>query len=152
MDQMKKIYLTGLFILIFFNAFAQYNRGYRLVADKAFDQKNYYAAAYYYSKAMGEKKSDPQLDIAFDSKFAFVKKTSAADSAWLFYRAGESYRLYENYREAEPKYNKVLQAGYDRDYPLTRLWYAICLRAGGQYDKAIEELTKFLAVFNGEKE
>ncbi|HVS92320.1 MAG TPA: OmpA family protein [Mucilaginibacter sp.] len=147
---MKKIYLAILFCFILPVAFGQSAKTYRLLGDKAFNNKNYYEAAYYYAVALGERHDvSPGLEIPFHSNFGKNKKINPADRGYLLYQLAESYRLFEDYTDAEYYYERV-RGGYEADYPLTRLWCAVCMRANRKFDKAINLLMQFRYSYKGD--
>ncbi|MBS1525883.1 MAG: OmpA family protein [Bacteroidetes bacterium] len=148
---MRKIYLVILFCCLLPTAFAQSARTYRLLGDKAFAIRNYYEAAYYYAVALGERPpASSGLEMPFHSNFRKNQKLSPADSVYLLYQLAESDRLFENYNDAGKYYQSVLAARDHSDYPLTRLWYGICLRANRQMDEAITQLTQFRDAYQGD--
>jgi OmpA-OmpF porin, OOP family len=148
---MKNIYLPVLFCFTFSIAFAQSVKTYRNTGDRAFSEKNYYEAAYYYGRALGERKQlRPELEIPFHSSFRKPGKLNPADSAYFLYQLAESYRLFEDYKDSGIHYKRLLDAKYDELYPLARLWYGICLRAQAQFDAAITQLVQFRSSYTGE--
>src|ERR1700761_6862253 len=105
---MKNIYLPVLFCFSLSIAFAQSVKTYRSAGDKAFNEKNYYEAAYYYARALGEKKKlRPELEIPYHSNFRKPGKLNPADSAYFLYQLAESYRLFEDYNDAGIHYKKM---------------------------------------------
>lgn len=147
---MKRICFVVLFSLTLSAALAQYKTC-RALGDKAFEDKNYYEAAYYYGRAIGERaKIAPGLEMPFNTKFRSLKKISPADSAYAVFRLAESYRLFEDYREAEIYYKRILSAGHENEYPLARLWYGVCLRTDGKFDEAIAQLEQFRKTYNSD--
>ncbi len=91
------------------------------VADKYFDNFEYYLAAQEYSRAVSE---DPEYIYA------------------IYYLA-ESYRLFFNYDDAKKYYRLILEKNKEA-YPLARYWYANMLKNKGQYAEALENFEKFL--------
>ena len=64
----------------------------------------------------------------------------------MYYRLAESYRLYQDYINAEEWYSKVI----GENYPLARLWYGVCLRANSHFDEAVKHLQQFAAGYQGD--
>lgn len=130
--KMKKslIILFAMFMSVRMNA-QQYPE-YKRSGDKAFVHKEYFEAAYFYKKYLDEKKG---------KKLKYTLFT--------YYRLAESYRLYENYAEAKAWYKKVIDTDAAK-YPLARLWYGVCLRAGANFDEATAQLQQFKDTYNGE--
>lgn len=97
------------------------------VADKYFDNFEYYLAAQEYLKAVNE---DP-------------------DYVYAIYHLAESYRLFFNYDNAKKYYRLTLEKNKDA-YPLARYWYANMLKNKGQYAEALENFEKFLVEYPDE--
>jgi Tfp pilus assembly protein PilF len=91
------------------------------LADKYFDNYEYFLAAQEYEKALN---ANP------DNKYAL-------------FRLAESYRLFFNYDKAEEFYKKAAQfAG--KEYPLSGFWYALMMKTNGKYVDAKKEFAKYL--------
>jgi OOP family OmpA-OmpF porin len=152
---MKKILLILLILGNCIAAKAQYSKDNpRALADKAFDNKDWYEAAYYYRKAAEGMSLITQQSIPYTGGGKSVKKDPKGlkpeEKAYISFRLGESYRGYENYLEAQPWYFKVLEENQEAQYPLSRLWYGVCLRATQNFDEAIKQLTQFNQAYNGD--
>ncbi|WPU93814.1 OmpA family protein [Mucilaginibacter sabulilitoris] len=149
---MKKIFITLLVLIVVKGAFAQYAKDNpKVYGDKAFTNKDYYEAAFYYKKAADGLSLTTLQAIPYQAGEKKTKKPAKkSDRAYLCYRLGESYRMYENYLEAEGWYNKVLTENFETEYPLARLWYGVCLRANQHFDEAITQLEQFNANYKGE--
>jgi len=132
-------------------AFGQYNTNFRELGDKAYQNKNFYEAAYYYKKSADGLNIIPKGDqIPYQTKLTKKVTVRAEDVNYVSYQLAESYRQYENYLQAEGWYNKVLSVGADSIYPLSRFWYGICLRANQHYDGAIKQLSQFKDGYHGD--
>ncbi|HTD98546.1 MAG TPA: OmpA family protein [Mucilaginibacter sp.] len=142
---MKILYAIFCTFFISTGVFAQYHT-FKSKADKAFENKNYYEAAYYYRKAVEDKKSS-QAKIPFYSSAGTQKKPGHGEYLYNCYHLAESYRLYENYSQAIEWYNKVLSEDNGYNYPYARLWYGICLRAGQQFHEALKQLKQFVILY-----
>ncbi|RYU91399.1 hypothetical protein EWM62_05510 [Mucilaginibacter terrigena] len=152
---MKKILTIILIITACTPAMAQYSKDNpRALGDKAFNNKDWYEAAYYYRKAAEGMSLVTLQSIPYSgggkSAKAAAKSGNPDDRAYICYRLGESYRGYENYLEAEPWYFKVIEENNEAKYPLSRLWYGVCLRANQYFDEAIKQLTQFKLSYKGE--
>lgn len=133
---------------IFTDAFAQYT-DLKTSGDKEFKNKNYYGAAFYYKKAEDINHSQPDK-VPFYSGRKISKERIQTERPYIVYQLAESYRLYQNYTEAEVWYNKLLTENYGQNYPLARLWYGVCLRANKHFDEAIKELQQFNTGYKGD--
>jgi OOP family OmpA-OmpF porin len=152
---MKKILLIILILSSCIVANAQYSKDNpRALGDKAFDNKDWYEAAYYYRKAADGMSLVTLQSIPFTGGGKSAKKqikgVKPEDRAYICYRLGESYRGYENYLEAQPWYFKVLEENNEAKYPLSRFWYGVCLRAAQNFDEAIKQLTQFNLGYQGD--
>ena len=145
---MKNLSLVFFTFFIFTGASAQYG-DLKAQADKAFQNKNYYEAAYYYNKLIAGKDS-AQKNIPFYA--SAPKGQIKAEHNYVLYQLAESYRLYQDYVKAAGWYNKVLNADTVSDYPLTALWYGVCLRANKNFDEAIKHLQQFKVTYKGESQ
>ncbi len=146
---MKNLFLLISSFFIFTGAFAQYNN-FKALGDKAFKDKNYYEAAYYYKSAADGMKALP-TDVPFYSSGKTTKRQIKAERPYICYQLAESYRLYQNYAEAEEWYHKILTENYELAYPLARLWYGVCLRTNDHFDESIKQLKQFNATYKGDK-
>jgi outer membrane protein OmpA-like peptidoglycan-associated protein/tetratricopeptide (TPR) repeat protein len=145
---MKNLYLIFFTFFIATGAFAQYSEV-KALGDKAFKNKDYYQAAFYYKEIAGGAYRK-QGRIPFYADGRATKKKILADRPYVYYRLAESYRLYQNYREAQEWYGKTLDGHYDGNYPLTRLWFGVCCRANKKFDEAIEQLQLFITSYKND--
>jgi OOP family OmpA-OmpF porin len=146
---MKNISFVLLCILFIGGANAQDFTNPKVLGDKAFHNKNYYEAAFYYKKSGEGLNLIKQLQIPYRSDNNDTKKATPTDRAYVSYMLAESYRLYENYLEAEGWYYNVLNESYTDKYPLARFWYGVCLRANQHFDESIKQLEQFKLNFKG---
>lgn len=148
---MKKILFTISILLIVYRAVAQVNTSPKILGDRAFKNKDYYEAAYYYKKAAMGLNIDKEQQMPYLSGSKSTKNNlSAPDKAYISYMLAESYRLYQNYREAEGWYYKLLTENYESQYPLARLWYGVSLRANQRFDEAEKQLQQFITAYKGD--
>jgi len=130
-------------------AFAQYST-LKSLADKAFENKNYYEAAYYYKQTIESKKT-LRAKIPFYSSDKTTKEQINEKRPYIYYQLAESYRMYQNYPEAEKWYGVIVE-NWESDYPLARLWYGVCLRANKNFDLSEKQLQQFVDSYKGDKE
>ena len=142
---MKTIISLNIFIITALSAFGQGPDKSTQLADKEFANKNYYSAAYYYKQTATGLDLLPPAVIPFRDGGPATKKIKPEVNDYVCYQLAESYRLYENYLEAEPWYYKVVNGGNLSKYPLARLWYGICLRANQHFDEAIKQFQLYIA-------
>lgn len=148
---MKKIFLLLTLLLFLCGANAQVSTSPKVLGDKAFKNKDYYEAAFYYKKAALGMNLINEQQMPYRSGSKPSKKTAnGADQAYVSYMLAESYRLYQNYLEAEPWYFKVLTDNFESEYPLARLWYGVSLRANQRFDEAEKQLQQFVTAYKGD--
>ncbi len=131
-----------LFLAPFFSQAQNLVTDFKDLGDKAFANKEYYAASVYYQKVV-----DSQQEKNEDKPYQAHTKTKKAkfSNAYVYYQLAESYRLYRNFVNAQPFYYKVLQEPEAAQYPFALFWYGVCLRTTQQFDEAIKQLELFLA-------
>ncbi|RYE23016.1 MAG: hypothetical protein EOP51_11765 [Sphingobacteriales bacterium] len=148
---MKKLLLTLFITTLLCPAYAQFSGDNTIsLGDKAFKNKDYFEAAYYYKKAAQGVNLLTDLVVPYQSDNKKAKKSNDKNKVYICYQLAESYRLYENYIEAEGWYARVLNANSEDQYPLARLWHGICLRATQKFDDAINDLQQFTTTYKGE--
>ncbi|QQL50413.1 OmpA family protein [Mucilaginibacter ginkgonis] len=150
---MKKYLLILLMGLIACSASAQYENNVKQLADKAFATGKYYEAAYYYKKLADGLKITGMGEIPYEgSNKSKPNKKNAGERLYVMFRLAESYRLYQNFLEAEGWYLKLLNQPDNSAYPLARLWYGVCLRANQHFEEAIKQLQMFDSAYTGDKQ
>lgn len=149
---MKKVIFTLIMMLAYTAVSAQYNDNLRTLGDKAFRNKDYYEAAFYYKKvAEGMRLLTKETEIPFQNiSNKKIEEVKGADRVYVSYQLADSYRLYENYLEAEGWYYKVINDNAEAQYPLSRLWYGVCLRADQHFDESISQLSQFAKAYKGD--
>ncbi len=150
---MKKYTLCLLLVLfgLLPNVRAQYVYDYKHTADVYYNAKDYYSAAQYYNKALGtfKIKNDQVLPYAVAGTAPPAGKLK--DYQQVVARLAESYRLYNDYGNAETWYAQLV--GFNNpQFPQARYWYGICLRANGKYQEALEQLKKFKETYTAADE
>lgn len=149
MNLMKRFTLICILALagLFSSLQAQYVQDYKRTADLYFEQKDFYSAAQYYSKALGTFSVKPgeyrpyQLDKDGKSKQKKLK-----DYEQVVYRLAESYRMYNDFGNAAKYYEEA--TNFDAaQFPLARYWYAVCVRSNAKtsadYEKALAQFKQF---------
>ena len=139
---MKRIALLIIFLMAR-TAFCQV-KAYKDMGDKAFADKDFYTAAYYYDKALQDKSSSSEGTAVpyFSSRLSKAEHDKAVGQ--INYRLAESYRSYHNYLQAESWYKQVADK-YGDAFPDARLWYGVCLRANNHYDEALKQIQTFIS-------
>jgi outer membrane protein OmpA-like peptidoglycan-associated protein len=145
---MRAIIITIFLSAITLTCFGQYGKDFRNLGDRAFADKDYYEAAFYYRKVAEGMHLLQNKEVPFQTMNKAPKKDKPSDATYVSYRLAESYRLYENYIEAEGWYKKTIDAPDMATYPLARLWHGVCLRAIQRFDDAITELQQFNAGYD----
>jgi OOP family OmpA-OmpF porin len=140
-----KLFKTILFLtLMHATAQAQFVTTSKRVADVYFQNKEYYAAAEYYKKALkiSSDSSGFLVPYGFENKMKedLPKKD---DYEYNVYQLATSLRLYKNYRDAQAWYAIAVNFTNPK-YNLSTYWYAETLRANQQYNEAILSFKKFL--------
>lgn len=117
----------------------------RRVADVYFINKEYYAAAEYYKRAL-QISSDTLgflVPYGFENKVRTVKETSKReDYEYAVFQLATSLRLYKNFQDAE-KWYAISNTFTSQKYTLSEFWYGVCLHANLKYNEAIGALNSF---------
>lgn len=136
-----------LFVLCFYStAKAQTYTDSKRMADVYFVNKEYYAAAEYYKKAL---KISPD-SVGFVVPYSFESQISAAKDGpkkdeyeHAVFQLATSLRLYKNFQDAEKWY--AIATGFtNAKYALSTFYYAECLRANLRYEEAINTFNTFI--------
>lgn len=146
--------LTKLFALVLLfssTAFGQGKYDFLRLGDKEFAKKNYFTASQYYLRVF-DQYSDSSTKAYPYSRFTTLNTTKYIDQYYeVMYKLAESYRLYNDYNNAEKWYSKVGLLA-PQQFPLSKLWYGVSLRANGKYDEALNQLTAFRSIYNQKDE
>lgn len=137
-----------IFCVSFSYAQAQLISDHRRVADVYFLNKEYYAAAEYYKKALQISPDSAGFVVpyAFEKKIQ-EQKSRKSDYEYAVFQLATSLRLYKNYQDAE-KWYAIATNFSDPKYALANFWYADCLRANFRFDEAIAAFNSFIAKHN----
>ena len=126
---------------------AQYVSDFKRTADAFYEKGDYYSASLYYEKYLNTKQAAAgngsnykpyALQIASKSG-----KKEVASYEGAIVRLAESYVGYNDFANAE-RYYAIATSFDTADYPLTRYWYAVTLRANTKYADAETQLGEFL--------
>lgn len=136
-----------LFALCFTSlAKAQTSSNSKRMADVYFVNKEYYAAAEYYKKAL---KISPDslgfvVPYGFENQIKAEKDTPKKDDyEYSVFQLATSLRLYKNFQDAEKWY--AIATGFTNSkYALSTFYYAECLRANLRYEDAINSFNAFI--------
>jgi OmpA-OmpF porin, OOP family len=144
---MKKIIATGIIACSLMTANAQFTYDYLRAADNYYKKADYYSAAQYYEKYLGTsgQKLKKEEYSPYTAASAAVKKSNVPVSSkqLALYRVAESYRLLHDHAKAAQYYGQTLDANAI-EFPLARYYYAVELRALGNYDLSEKEFNRFL--------
>ncbi|MDR6786258.1 OmpA family protein [Pedobacter africanus] len=125
-------------------AHAQFVTNSKRVADVYFQNKEYYAAAEYYKKALQISADSVGFVVpyGFESK---IKEESPKreDFEYCTFQLAESLRLYKNSIDAE-KWYAVAKDFTNPKYILSTFWYAETMRSNQKFDEAIGMFNEFL--------
>jgi OOP family OmpA-OmpF porin len=122
---------------------AQFVTNSKRVADVYYLNKEYYAAAEYYKKALqiSPDSSGFVVPYGFESK---VKQESPKkeDYEYNVFQLAESLRQYKNFTDAE-KWYAIAKDFNNPKYILSTFWYGVTLRANQNYTEAISAFETF---------
>ncbi|MDO8365914.1 MAG: hypothetical protein Q7T20_03890 [Saprospiraceae bacterium] len=120
---MRKVFLISATLFVFYSSDAQTLRSYERAGDEAFKHKNYGAAVQYYGDVLKRHQDDLSL--------------------WWKY--GESARMYQSFPEAERSYKKIATSlKHKEKHPLVDYRMAEVKKHLGDYEAAISYFEKFL--------
>ncbi len=147
MNKLRKVLLSLVILFSTSLVIGQSKYDYLRLADNEYNAKNYYTATQYYLRVF-DQYSDSSTTAFPYSRYNTLNTTKYIDQYFeVMYKLAESYRLFNDYTNAEVWYAKVnLLAA--QQFPLTKLWYGVSLRANGKYEDALAQLTAFRSVYN----
>ncbi|WP_050784330.1 OmpA family protein [Pedobacter sp. BAL39] len=124
-------------------AHAQFVTNSKRVADVYFQNKEYYAAAEYYKKALQISPDSSGFFIPFGFENKIKEESPKKDDyEYSVFQLAESLRLYKNFTDAEKWYALANEFTNPR-YALSPFWYGVTLRANQRYDEAIAAFQVF---------
>lgn len=133
-----------IFCLLASAAQAQFTTNSKRVADVYFQNKEYYAAAEYYKKALQISADSAGFVVpyGFESK---IKEESPKreDYEYCTFQLAESLRLYKNSIDAE-KWYAMAKDFTNPKYILSTFWYAETMRSNQKFEEAIGMFNAFL--------
>lgn len=140
-------YLKTIFILLLSFSFAKaqfVSSDSKRVADVYFLNKEYYAAAEYYKKAL---QISPD-SVGFVVPYGFEKKVleespKKEDYEYAVFQLATSLRLYKNFQDAE-KWYAIANNFTNSKYALSGFWYGDCLRSNLRFEEAIMAYNIFI--------
>jgi OmpA-OmpF porin, OOP family len=149
----KKICLLVSLLGCFLFARAQFVADYLVAADKYFTNGDYYSAAQYYEKYMGQGRStstQPSYQPYAVSAASGKKITATASSKQrAIYNLAESYRKLHYHEKAAPYYLEAVNFN-NAAFPLAQFYYATTMRALEKYEEAAAAFTAFKATYTGD--
>jgi OmpA-OmpF porin, OOP family len=122
---------------------AQQGGGLYNQAETLFKNKNYYEASQVYEKYLQTEKHARPRATPFAVQKKEKGKANIDPHQESVYHLAESYRMINDYKKAE-KYYKESITFSEQAYPNARYWYAVTLRANGDYKEALVQITAFL--------
>lgn len=122
---------------------AQYVYDYKRTGDVYYEAKDYYSAAQYYQRALGTFKINPNEILPYQPGSKGKETGKVKDYETVKYRLAESYRMYNDFGNAEKYYEEVVSYNNPDLFPLARFWYGVCLRANSKYPEAIDQFKQF---------
>jgi outer membrane protein OmpA-like peptidoglycan-associated protein/tetratricopeptide (TPR) repeat protein len=143
MKLLKSIILLSIFTTA---VHAQFVTSNKRIADVYFQNKEYYAAAEYYKKALqisGDSLSGFVAPYGFGNKINDAGGSKKEDYEYNVFQLANSLRLYNNFKDAEQWY-AIARDFSAPEYKLSQFWYAKCLRANEKFSEAISAFNAFL--------
>jgi OOP family OmpA-OmpF porin len=145
---MKKLSLLVAIAFLFssFGGFAQKFLSHIELADKAFDEKNYYTAQFYYQKVFDELENADE--VMYPYKFTSPEdRNEKFDSyAYAIERMALCYEKYFDYVNAETWYAKLVSLQEFKDFE-DLVSYSKVLQKNAHYEEALVQFKKAKEVF-----
>jgi outer membrane protein OmpA-like peptidoglycan-associated protein len=116
------------------------------VADGFYKQGDYSSAAKYYEQSLTGNGTRPGTALYQMQRTVQSGVKDKITNTDTYYKLGESYRLLNNYSQAEGWYERVVKEAAPA-YPLAALYYGISLRANAKYPAAEKVLHRFLDTY-----
>jgi len=149
---MKPLRLLLLICLLSTGVQAQYVTNNKRIADVYFQNKDYYAAAEYYKKALNISSDTTGFVVpyAFEAKMK-NESPKRAEYEYCVYQLANSLRLYKDFRGAEAWY-AVSRNFSDPKYLLSLFYHGECQRSNQKFNDAIISFKEFLAKYKENNE
>lgn len=147
-----KLRILLVFTLLSSMVSAQFVTNSKRVADVYYQNKEYYAAAEYYKKALQISADTAGFVVpyGFESKLK-QESPKKEDYEYCVFQLAESLRQYKNFRDAE-KWYAIAAEFSNPKYNLANFWYGVTLRANQDYDQAIAAFKAFQKKYNKQDE
>lgn len=158
---MKKITVIGIAVSIHCSSlFAQLSTDLKHAEDN-YKKGEYYSAVVNYEVYLGIRKTSIAFSPYSQKKVQATKidtSLSAIESVLsnsklvttkIAFELAECYRQQFHYLKAEKAYARVIAKGSDKQYPLARYWYAVCLRSNNKFQEANTQIDQFIAENSG---
>jgi hypothetical protein len=99
-------------------------------------------------------RKDSKMAVQLAKQGRFAESAEKYESAWkqksqktqFIEKAGEYYALVRDYKRAAEAYRNIKD---DKDYPLSRYFFARALKQSGQYTEASQEFSEFVNSYKG---
>ena len=140
---MKKLSLLIAIVFVFgsLGGFAQRFMSNLELADKAFEEKNYYTAQYYYQKVFDELENADE--VLYPYKYTTPENRNKKFDAYAYAieRMALSYEKYYDYVNAEIWYAKLVSLQEFQDFE-DLMSYAVVLQKNANYEEALVQFKK----------
>ena len=144
---MKPLRLLLLICLISTGAQAQYITNNKRVADVYFQNKDYYAAAEYYKKALNISSDTTGFVVPYAFEVKMKKESpKRTEYEYCVYQLANSLRLYKDFRGAEAWY-AISRNFSDPKYTLSLFYYGESQHSNQKFNDAITSFKEFLTKY-----
>ncbi len=127
-------------------ATAQKINSYHKAADAKFQKQLYEQAGILYLKALSVDKNNDSIVYPFiPYNHKYRPKKVDDNPAYLTYQVAECFRKLGDYINASRMYEKFFRFKQEGSYPLSKFWYAQCLKNSNNPALAIEIFKDFIA-------
>ncbi|RYE13166.1 MAG: hypothetical protein EOP51_30235, partial [Sphingobacteriales bacterium] len=141
---MKRLTVTLALCCAYTCIMAQYVVNYRRAADAYFQNKDYYAAASFYKKALNITSDTMAIQLPYTADVSTkTNERKETDNHFMIYRLAEASRMYKNYKDAE-RYYGMATAFTEEAYAPAKYWYGVALRANMKYEEASLAFESFI--------
>ena len=139
----KHLLSACLALLTSFCAQAQNGSGLYYQAENLFKTKNYYEAAQVYERYLANEKNARPHSTPFAVDKIVKNKENIDPHQEAVYNLATCYRMVNDYQKAEKYYKESIKFS-EKAYPAARYWYAVTLRANGEFPEALVQVNSFL--------
>jgi OOP family OmpA-OmpF porin len=144
-DKARKTFIVIFAVIISMQVSSQVDQRIAM-ADKYFDEGEYYTAAGLYEQYLNpSKKTVSQANFPLNSRrYNQGRVGSSVNKFDIIYKQAESYRLSNHWQEAAEGYKECFEK--DKvNYADAFYWYAVCQRSLRKFDLAEEHVKQFLS-------